>query len=439
MLLGLKALKDTELTHITNGAVNHVQTHGVATLVMGNAELAHKVGRVVTTVISNSGRKGAKSLGEGLHCKSLLTGDGGCNLIYCLSHEHLSASSTKSDTGLLNCLGEHSKGIVQRTLCLVQDVGGRTTQYDSAGLTTLHTRKLEEALLSNHGLLNQFSRSKHDVLRLVKGRGQLSASYSGQTLNTIEVSVLNAHHTGLGKQRRRPVVHKLTVNEYITSRLEDLLHLSLHFLLFRLLNLSHGIHRVNLDARAVDLDLVSIHRGVRNHNLGLLDTLGLTNADLEVREEALVEEGLFKASTEHLDNLDQVQVSAAAKAKHGINSEVGEAVLILVEQFARKSCTGNVEKVGTECFLVIGVIDGAVHKGLASSGHGKTPTVTNGHRVNTLVDELLGLTEKLAGKNNDRGGAITNLVILGAAHIDKNLGSRVVNVNRAKNSCTCVM
>jgi hypothetical protein len=58
--------------------------------------------------------------------------------------------------------------------------------------------------------------------------------------------------------------------------------------------------------------------------------------------------------------------------------------------------------------------------------------------VDTRHDELLGLTEKLTRENSDRGGAVTDLRVLGDRGVDDNLGRRVVHGDRLEDGSTVV-
>ena len=56
--------------------------------------------------------------------------------------------------------------------------------------------------------------------------------------------------------------------------------------------LLHGVHT---HTGSVDLDLVSVHCGVRHQDLCILDALRLADADLLVQNETLVQEGVLSA------------------------------------------------------------------------------------------------------------------------------------------------
>ena len=65
------------------------------------------------------------------------------------------------------------------------------------------------------------------------------------------------------------VVDELAVDEDRAAVPDDLLDLVEHLLLLGLLDLGHLGDAVHLDLRAVDLDLVRVHRGVGHHDLAV--------------------------------------------------------------------------------------------------------------------------------------------------------------------------
>ncbi len=60
-----------------------------------------------------------------------------------------------------------------------------------------------------------------------------------QSLNAIEVCMLDGHDVGIRKQLLRVVVDELAVNEAVDAMPDDLLNLALHLVLLRLLYVGH--------------------------------------------------------------------------------------------------------------------------------------------------------------------------------------------------------
>ena len=58
--------------------------------------------------------------------------------------------------------------------------------------------------------------------------------------------------------------------------------------------------------------------------------------------------------------------------------------------------------------------------------------------MHAFLNESLRLTKELTGSEDDRGRAVTNLVVLGLGDIDESLRSRVHNIEQADESSSIV-
>lgn len=115
------------------------------------------------------------------------------------------------------------------------------------------------SVLANDNLLNNIAVAKADQLGMVKGRSDLASSDKSQTLNTIEISVLNRHDASISKQLLGPVVDKLSVDKAGNAVFLDLLNLGTHLLTLSTLQLFQLASALDADAGTKDLDLVSVH------------------------------------------------------------------------------------------------------------------------------------------------------------------------------------
>ena len=120
-------------------------------------------------------------------------------------------------------------------------------------------RRQTYAVLANDDLLDDIAVSETDELGVVKGRGDLSSSDKGQTLNTIEISVLNRHDTGISEELLGPVVDQLSVDEASNTVLLDLLNFGFHLFALSALQLLQLASALDTNTSSKDLDLVSIH------------------------------------------------------------------------------------------------------------------------------------------------------------------------------------
>jgi hypothetical protein len=84
-------------------------------------------------------------------------------------------------------------------------------------------------------------------------------SDKGQSLNTIEISVLNAGNTRISKQLFGPVIDQLSVDKAVNAVSLDLFDLGLHLLAFSALKLGQLSSRIDTDTGSENLDLISVH------------------------------------------------------------------------------------------------------------------------------------------------------------------------------------
>lgn len=118
----------------------------------------------------------------------------------------------------------------------------------------------------------------------------LPAQHQRQALHPVKVGVLDAHTPCLLEQLLRVVVDELPVDEDVAPVLEDVFAFLFHLVAFGRLDLRHLGHGVDAHARAVDLDLVRVHGGVGDQDLGIIHAAGLAHAEALVEDETLVEE-----------------------------------------------------------------------------------------------------------------------------------------------------
>ena len=155
-------------------------------------------------------------------------------------------------------------------------------------------------------LLDDVTLSELDELGVSEGGDDLAAGDEGEALDAVEVGVLDGHDALVGEKLLGVVVDELAVDEHVDVVLADQVHLVLHLLLlgdlwrFSLLekcskktyrqlfylNLRDLCDVLHAHARPEDLDLVCVHGGVGDQDLGVLDPLGLVGAGGLVQDEA---------------------------------------------------------------------------------------------------------------------------------------------------------
>ena len=84
------------------------------------------------------------------------------------------------------------------------------------------------------------------------------------------------------------------------------------------------------------------------------------------------------------------------------------------------------------------MIHSRILESLSCDISGKSPSLNDDLGVNSLMNELLALSQKLSGKDSDGSSSITDLLILGLGDIDQDFSGRVVNVDRLEDGSSIV-
>ena len=75
-----------------------------------------------------------------------------------------------------------------------------TTENKGAGLSLADSSKSHDFVLANHDFLNQITFADSDALWLIKSRNNLGTEYGSETLNTLEIGMLNCHDVFVSKK-----------------------------------------------------------------------------------------------------------------------------------------------------------------------------------------------------------------------------------------------
>ena len=328
---------------------------------------------------------------------------------------------------------------MQTAFGLVQDVARRSPKYDGAGLSRLAPAKAQDLVLPDHNLFDHVAFAHGNQLGMVEGADDLPPGNGRQPLHPVEVGVLDGHDALLGEDALGQVVDELPVDEDVAPVGDDLVALLPHLVLLGLLDLGHLGHGVDADAAAVDLDLVGVHAGVGEEDLGVLDAVGLADADALVEEEPLLEVGVAKLPPGLLEDLDVLEVGSTAEAEDGVDGQVGEVVLLVSEELGAERRPGDLEQDVAELGLVVRHVDGGRLEGLPGVRSGEAPPGGDGLGMDVLLgDELLGLAEHLAAKDGHRGGAVADLVVLDPGNVDQDLGGGIVEMDGPEDRGTVV-
>mmetsp|Transcript_22139 Transcript_22139/g.39477 ORF Transcript_22139/g.39477 Transcript_22139/m.39477 type:complete len:258 (+) Transcript_22139:175-948(+) len=197
--LALEGFCNSKLMHVSNGSIVHVKTVAAFTRRMGSTQLRHQLRRVITTIISHDGRKLAQSTCKRSHSECLFPRRGLDLTINGLCHEHFGASATINGPGILHGSCKNTQRIMERPLCLIQDVRRSAPKNDRAGLSRFASAKTDHLVFTDHHLFDEITLPHRDEIRPIKCAHYLTTSHCGETFDSIKVGMLNSHHTAFSK------------------------------------------------------------------------------------------------------------------------------------------------------------------------------------------------------------------------------------------------
>ena len=167
-------------------------------------------------------------------------------------------------------------------------------------------------------------------------------------------------------------------------------------------------------------------------HLGILDALGhLGVREFLVNDDTLDETGVLDGTASLGNDLDQVEVNVTAlkvgDVQHCLQSKVSVVVLARADDLG----TEGGPCAGTELCVVI-LVDVELLLDLIDLANGDLASlveaISDFERVNALLQKFLGLLENGAGKHNDTGGAVADLIILRGGELSQKSGSLMVDL-----------
>ncbi|KAI3491659.1 hypothetical protein L1887_43971 [Cichorium endivia] len=417
------------LLHVRQLARIQIESGVLVTVLVGSTQLGDELGRVQTSVIRQNGRQLSERLGKCFCRNRLFARRGSRRVIHHLGHAHLGTSATEQHPRLAHRLREDGEGVVQRSLCFVEHLRRGTAQHHRARFAGGNARELDQLVLANHDLLDASALADLDQIRSVKGTGDLAARDEGQTLDTLEVGVLDRHDARVGKQALRVVVDELAVDKARDAVRLDLVHLGLHLFALGTLELGELAGALDAHACAKHLDLVRVHGRVGDEDLGVVERFGTVGADLLVEDEALVEVRVGELAAGLLDDLDVLEVGGSLEAEDGVDGEVGKVVLVCTEHLAGERGACDVHEVLAECGWVGTVVLGGIFESLECGCGCDAVSFDDRLRVDAHVDQLFCFAQQFGRQHTHAGGAIAHLVVLHLGDVDQDLGGGIVEVN----------
>jgi hypothetical protein len=174
----------------------------------------------------------------------------------------------------------------------------------------------------------------------------------------------------------------------------------------------------------------------QNKDLSILDfLLHLWMREVLVKDDTLDELTVLESTTGLGDDLDEVEVNVLSleigDMEHGLKGQVGVVSLALGDNLGSKSGHCALSKILVIVLgnvnLLLNLIE-LLHSDVTSS----LEAVSNLQWVDSLVEELLGLLENGASKDNDTSSSISDFIILGSRELNQEFGGLMMDLHLLK-------
>lgn len=138
--------------------------------------------------------------------------------------------------------------------------------------------------------------------------------------------------------------------------------------------------------------------------------------EILVDDDALDEEGVLERAADLAVDLDELKVDVLAlevsNRQNSIDGDLGELVVRLGDNLAAQAGLGDLDETLLVLARKVNGVGDAVELGTGNVA-GLVVAVCYADGVDAPADELGGLVEQGAGEDDDAGGAVSNLVVLG--------------------------
>ncbi|KAI3475615.1 hypothetical protein L1887_62957 [Cichorium endivia] len=403
------------------------------------AKLGDQIGAVLGGVDGERLGDDEERLGEFGNGKLLATAERGGKVLEVDAESRLDRASTGHDRAALERALDDAQAVVQRTLHLIEQIVVGAAQHDRAradGLGAAHEDELvvADALLRHLVGGTQAARLERLLaLEVAEAADELAAGGLGDPAQVLLAAATDGHGACLDKLLETQIVDALGGEDDVGARCEDLAHALEHDLalaradLFQLVGVVDG--DVDAEVHAL-LDEVDVEQG----DLGVGDArLHGLGGDGAVEGVAVDEERLARrlaVRLEHVDRLDRILCLAARidglDGEHGVDGDLREKVVVGADDLARHAGLCDIdERLLAERVDLGGELVLEVFAGLAA---GETVSGDDGGGVDLVLDQLVGATEELGGDDDDRGGAVADLLVLLLCELDEDAACGLVDL-----------
>lgn len=177
------------------------------------------------------------------------------------------------------------------------------------------------------------------------------------------------------------------------------------------------------------LGLRGLEGACEDGELGVADLGGhLGMGKVLVYYDALDQQCVLEGTADLAVDLDELKVDVLAvkvcDGQDGIDGDVGELVVGLGDNLASQTGPGDAEQLLGVVLCEVDLVADFVEAGDGDLA-GLVVAVCDADGVDALVNEVGGLAEQGAGEDDDAGGAVADLIVLGLGELDEQLGDVV--------------
>jgi len=366
-----------------------------------------------------------------------------------VSDLHLNAGTAIDERLFLDESSDDTEGVVKGPACLVEKKLVAASEEDGHGLALVGAASHLDDFGGTTGadLLDEVSATELLGLKLVDVSNGGGSDSLGDEFNIIALNVLDDHNLLLGEEMESEVVdglsqHALLEKNNIGTGSNDFLDYAKDVLALFLDDSIHGSivadNNVGLHIRLGCAD-----RELDKSDLGVLNPGGATSKvrSLLVNEaEAINKLRLIDGTAELLADVNVAQVDVNGRVlvnalHHSVDSHRGEEGVVMGDDLGGERGDSVLDK-----SLAVVEIDWLGHliDDLHSLLVGDLETIRDGSRVETLTHELSASLEKSASHDDNGGGTVTSLNVLGLGDFDEHSRGGVDDLHLLEDSGTIV-
>jgi hypothetical protein len=338
--------------------------------------------------------------------------------------------------------GDNHDGVVEGAGGLLDVLGGAAAEHESDGLGAGALGEHVVALGAELHFLELAAFTENGIGDSKSGSLHLSTGGLAYTVEVLERNASSAENIAVSEVLGGEISDGELGEDDLGSSLDDGIELVVDDLPFGVDDLLEVVGVLEADLGGVLLCL-ELELEVEDKYHGVIEFLGLlleTGVGESLAEaDTLDEERVSDGATSDLLDSDIVLVEVVGQVHDSVNDHFSEEVLVAGNNLGVEgSHRALLKQVALLRLALVSDLDRDLPDAVQAETHGVAVALDNNGGVHALVNELLRLLEQLASSEHNRGGAISDLVVLGARNVDQGLGSGVHDVEQTDQGSTIV-